>query len=1015
MLNVEHETWNVELSLRPLLLVITGDHTMIYLRRLAAQNFKQLKDVELVLPPRGRFLVQGKNEAGKSTLFEAVFFALFGQALVTETGSRRLDDLIGYGLEKARVELDLAVHDRLFRLARTIVRGKPNLWELDIVQGGQTELVRGNEAVNSRIVQELGFDGEALLNTCFVEQKKLEKLEGMGRAERERSLMKLLNLETMQRLEDDFKVRGEDRLALRRDEQRGELAEIQDELPGRLRRQQDVAAQLFVLSLRQTLASLAEEQRAIQALDDAVAARRPELERLTAQAQQANALREGILALREVIEKLERLGEQQAEVERLAAELAQREQLAAETLPALTARLADLGLLRSRLARLGQVAAAQQERQRAQVELARAVEELQAKADRLTSEEQEARCRRQETAVQEARLSELNDKLRRLETAQALNDWLVAQEAVAAPEQLAAQVAQARGERERLWQELSAVVAEFLQQVAAARSLAALRASVQEFLASLLERLRQALEMAQRLGRLEGQAQILIERREVAQAQLAAAARSLAGLGEPVPSDLAAARHRLSALSPGVAGLDAQSLRADVEPVRNAAANARAALGEIERGIARLRAEIAGRDVALLLAQQTAAARAVAKAQGLIARWQPRALALAASLGVPADLGAVQGLSGSVGAEAREVRRRIGEGEALARQRAEREQAIADLRRGMAESYAAVPVALPEAPPWQPTLRREDYQALGRRLAEEYARLGGEEVRRRLDELQAAIARAQGEREARQRTAQGLIAQAQGDLRGLRAGLALSDAAPLGEVEALLARLQSIEVGEEAALQAEREELLRRVGSLQDRQRALEAELGLTDEVLDVAQCRQELAAKRRELAVRERAWRITETARRRVVEKVLPSTLDHLRRLLPQLTQDRYHDAELTEDYKLRLWDERAGEHGAWKEKNIFSGGTKDQFSLALRLAFALATLPEERGAAPGFIFLDEPLGSFDEERAGSLLALLTTGEVAQSFEQIFLISHVRVSPHLFNYHLTLDGGRVVESDLGA
>jgi exonuclease SbcC len=661
------------------------------------------------------------------------------------------------------------------------------------------------------------------------------------------------------------------------------------------------------------------------------------------------------------------------------------------------------------------VAAARQERQRAQVELARAVEELQAKSERLASEEQEARRRRQEAAAQEARLSELNGRLRRLETVQALNDWLVAQEAVAAPEQLAAQVAQAQGESQHLWQALTAAVAEFLSQVAAARSLAALRASVQEFLAGLLERLRQALDTAQRLGQLEGQAQILVERREVAQAQLAAARRSLAGLGEPVPSDLAAARHRLSELSPGVAGLDAQALRADVEPVRNAAAQARAALGEIERGIARLRAEIAGRDVALLSAQQTAAASAVAKAQAIIARWQPRALALAASLGVPADLGAVQGLVGSVGAEAREVRRRIGEGEALARQRAEREQAIADLWQGMEERYAAVLAVAPEAPAWRRSLRREDYQAVGRRLAEEYERLGGEAVRRQLEAVQTAISRAQGEREARQRTAQTFIAQAQGDLRKLRLDLALSDAAPLAEVEALLARFQALAVGDEEALKAEKEELLRRVGSLQDRQRALEAELGLAGEVLDVEQCRQELAAKRRELAVRERALRITETARRRVVEKVLPSTLDHLRRLLPQLTQDRYHDAELTEDYKLRLWDERAGEHGAWKEKNIFSGGTKDQFSLALRLAFALATLPEERGAAPGFIFLDEPLGSFDEERAGSLLALLTTGEVAQSFEQIFLISHVRVSPHLFNYHLTLDGGRVVESDLEA
>jgi DNA repair exonuclease SbcCD ATPase subunit len=372
---------------------------MIYLRRLAVQNFKQLRDVELVLPSRGRFLVQGKNEAGKSTLFEAVFFALFGQALVAETSAGRLADLIGYGLEKARVELDVAVRDRLLRIARTIVRGKPNLWELDIVQDGQTELVRGNEAVTRRIVQELGFDGDALLNTCFVEQKKLEKLEGMGRQERERSLMKLLNLETMQRLEDEFKVRGEDRLALRRYELRRELAEIQDELPGRQKRQQEVEARLFVLNLRQTLEALAEEQRAIQALDAAIAERLPELERLTAQAQRANTLREGLLALREVIEKLERLGEQQAEAERLAAELAQREQLAAETLPALTARLADLGLLRSRLARLGQVAAARQERERAQVELARAVEELQAKAERLASEEA-----RRQSAAQEVRL-----------------------------------------------------------------------------------------------------------------------------------------------------------------------------------------------------------------------------------------------------------------------------------------------------------------------------------------------------------------------------------------------------------------------------------------------------------------------------------------------------------------------------------------------------------------------------------------------------------------------------------
>ncbi|HID87313.1 MAG TPA: hypothetical protein EYP55_08025 [Anaerolineae bacterium] len=141
---------------------------------------------------------------------------------------------------------------------------------------------------------------------------------------------------------------------------------------------------------------------------------------------------------------------------------------------------------------------------------------------------------------------------------------------------------------------------------------------------------------------------------------------------------------------------------------------------------------------------------------------------------------------------------------------------------------------------------------------------------------------------------------------------------------------------------------------------------------------------------------------------------MEHMRRLLPTLTMHRYYDAELDpETYQIRVWDERAGDRGGWKQKNIFSGGTKDQFSLALRLAFALATLPAERGAAPSFIFLDEPLGSFDDERAQALLHLLTEGQIAESFDQIFLISHVRVDPNLFNYHLTIEGGRVVESDL--
>jgi exonuclease SbcC len=225
--------------------------------------------------------------------------------------------------------------------------------------------------------------------------------------------------------------------------------------------------------------------------------------------------------------------------------------------------------------------------------------------------------------------------------------------------------------------------------------------------------------------------------------------------------------------------------------------------------------------------------------------------------------------------------------------------------------------------------------------------------------------------------------------------------------------LQVLDLGDEATLRAQQRELVGRVHSLSDRHAQLERELGLAGEVLDRASCRAEYAEKSREQLVRERGAEIVSLARRRIVQKVLPATMDYMRRILPALTRDRYHDAQLDpESYRIQVWDERGG---AFKEKNIFSGGTKDQFSLALRLAFALATLPQERGSAPSFIFLDEPLGSFDNERADALIDLLTEGEIARAFDQIFLISHVHVDERLFTHRVVLENGRVVEMDLPA
>src|SRR5438093_4037724 len=60
-----------------------GDRAVILIERLAAHNFKQLRDVDLTIPASCQVLIEGLNEAGKSTFFEAVHFALYGRGLVT--------------------------------------------------------------------------------------------------------------------------------------------------------------------------------------------------------------------------------------------------------------------------------------------------------------------------------------------------------------------------------------------------------------------------------------------------------------------------------------------------------------------------------------------------------------------------------------------------------------------------------------------------------------------------------------------------------------------------------------------------------------------------------------------------------------------------------------------------------------------------------------------------------------------------------------------------------------------
>jgi len=118
---------------------------------------------------------------------------------------------------------------------------------------------------------------------------------------------------------------------------------------------------------------------------------------------------------------------------------------------------------------------------------------------------------------------------------------------------------------------------------------------------------------------------------------------------------------------------------------------------------------------------------------------------------------------------------------------------------------------------------------------------------------------------------------------------------------------------------------------------------------------------------------------------RVHPNVEQYMGVILPEITNGRYKAVQIDKNYNLKVWDPDAGE---FKLKEVFSGGTEDQFLLSMRLAFALALLPEVKGMHPEFLFLDEPLASSDEERREGIIRLLN--ELRSRFKQIFIISHI-------------------------
>jgi len=161
------------------------------LNNLNLSNYKQYAALSLDFR-EGLVGIIGKNGAGKSTIFEAILYCLFGRDESNKNLVRS-----SFAAPKANVELALefTIGESLYRVRREF-RGKALAVGAELFKNDQL-VAKGVSAVNDELVKVLHIERDAFKRSVFSGQKELSELSDTTGEARKRMVRKMLGLDTL--------------------------------------------------------------------------------------------------------------------------------------------------------------------------------------------------------------------------------------------------------------------------------------------------------------------------------------------------------------------------------------------------------------------------------------------------------------------------------------------------------------------------------------------------------------------------------------------------------------------------------------------------------------------------------------------------------------------------------------------------------------------------------------------------------------------------------------------------
>ena len=168
-------------------------------KQLKLKNFKSHKDTTIDFTD-GITMIIGENGAGKSSIFEAISFALY-----KKTTGKGISSLVrsNKGIEGIvmSVELTFLNNGVEYKVIREKHKSKSvaKLFKRDTQSFDFLNICTGDAQVNKEIKNILQMDADLFLNAIYVRQGEIADLVGKTPAERKRLIGKLLKLEELEK------------------------------------------------------------------------------------------------------------------------------------------------------------------------------------------------------------------------------------------------------------------------------------------------------------------------------------------------------------------------------------------------------------------------------------------------------------------------------------------------------------------------------------------------------------------------------------------------------------------------------------------------------------------------------------------------------------------------------------------------------------------------------------------------------------------------------------------------